>query len=121
MNIVSRIKSWIERLLGRGIWLFETCEDPPEDPAKRRVYLIGDPDLPWAAAFLCPCGCDELVQLSLMRNDDPSWIAGGKDGEPASVHPSIWRIRGCCSHFFIKNGRIIWAKEARPDRTIPAR
>jgi hypothetical protein len=54
-----------------------------------------------------------------MRDDDPSWIACGATGDRASLHPSIWRIRGCRSHFFIKDGRIIWAKEAQPDRNFP--
>lgn len=120
MNLFERLKQWLDRLLGRDLWLVEHCEDPPEVPRPRRVYLVGDPGLQWAAAFLCPCGCRELVQLSLMRDDDPSWIAWGEPGAKASLHPSIWRVRGCRSHFFIKEGKIVWAKEARPDRRLPA-
>lgn len=118
MNLVARIRSWFSRLLGRDFWMIEACEEAPEAPAARRVYLIGELDDPWAAAFLCPCDCGELIQLSLMRDDDPSWIACGAAGGRASLHPSIWRIRGCRSHFFIKDGRVVWAKEARPDRTF---
>lgn len=118
MNVFTRVLNWFERLLGIDLWLFETSEDPPEAPAKRRVYLVGDPDAPWSAAFLCPCNCGETVALSLIPDDDPSWIAAGRRGDRASLHPSIWRIRGCKSHFFIKEGKVIWAKESRPDHRI---
>lgn len=118
MSIISRLKAWFDRLIGRDIWVFETSEDHPEKLERRRVYLVGETEAPWAAAFLCPCGCGEVVRLSLIRDDEPSWIAAGASGERASLHPSIWRIRGCRSHFFIKEGNLVWAKEARPDRRV---
>jgi len=120
MSIISRIVSWFDRILGRDLWTIESSEEVPDVPRFRRVYLIGETDMPWSAAFLCPCGCGELVQLSLLPDDKPSWIASGATGGLASLHPSIWRIRGCRSHFFIKEGKVIWAKESRPDRRVPA-
>lgn len=118
MTFLSRVRDWISRLFARNLWLVENCDDLPEKPRPRRVYLVGERRSPWSAAFICPCGCGELVQLSLIRDDDPSWIASGGDGGRASLHPSIWRIRGCRSHFFIKQGKVVWAKEARPDHRI---
>lgn len=120
MSFLSRILAWMGRFIGRGTWLIEASEDMPEKPRPQRVYLVGEPEAPWAAAFICPCGCGELVRLSLLREDDPSWIASGSSGDLASLHPSVWRIRGCRSHFFIKAGKVIWAKEERPDRRIAA-
>ena len=120
MTLFSRLLSWFARFIGRGPWLIEVLEDMPDVARPNRVYLVGEPGSPWAAAFLCPCGCDDLVKLSLLSEDDPSWIASGATGDQASLHPSIWRIRGCRSHFFIKAGKVIWAKEERPDRRIVA-
>lgn len=118
MTLLSRIRSWIGRLLTRGPWVFASSEDIPDQPRPRRVYLVGEPDAPWAVAFLCPCDCGELVRLSLLRDDDPSWVASGVAGDKASIHPSIWRIRGCKSHFFITEGAVVWAKEERPDHRV---
>lgn len=118
MSIYTRIKEFIERLFGRSSWLVVNCEDIPDKPKPRRVYLVGEPEFPWSAAFLCPCDCGELVQLSLMSNDDPSWIASETRGGRASLHPSVWRIRGCKSHFFIRDGQVIWAREQRPDHRV---
>ncbi|WP_368860638.1 DUF6527 family protein [Mesorhizobium sp. GbtcB19] len=87
--------------------------DVPEKTRPRTVYLIGDDGPPWAAAFICPCGCGELVRLSLVRRDSPSWVASVGKGGRADLHPSVRRIRGCRSHYFIRDGRIVWARDER--------
>ena len=87
------------------------CGDIPDDAAPGTIYLLGEGAYLWFAAFLCPCGCKELVQLSLLEDSRPRWrIEEHADGT-ASLHPSIWRQRGCRSHFFLKQGRIVWASE----------
>src|SRR4051812_37318180 len=48
-------------------------EDPPELPQPGYVYLIGERAHPWSAAFTCPCGCKELISISLVEDDDPRW------------------------------------------------
>lgn len=86
------------------------CEDPPEILKEGVVYLIGDDGVPWSAAFVCPCGCKERISLSLIPRDRPSWRATvGKNG--ITLYPSIWRKKGCLSHFFIRGGQVLWAKE----------
>lgn len=116
MNFISRIWEFLGRLTGRSPWLATFVEDLPDKLHRRTVYLIGEDDCPWSAALKCPCGCDALIQLSLIPGDDPTWVASVGKRARASIHPSIWRIRGCKSHFFIREGKLIWAKEGRPRR-----
>lgn len=99
----------------RPRWLAEVCEDIPEKPRRGRVYLIGDEDAPWAAGLVCPCGCGALIQLSLVTEDRPSWRAHTSEFGQVTLHPSIWRVRGCKSHFWIRDGRLIWAAPAPGD------
>ena len=80
--------------------------DLPETLAPHTLYLVGEGE-PWQAAMMCPCGCRATVQLSMVPRDRPSWSAvvmGGK----VSLCPSVWRVRGCGSHFFLTANRIHW-------------
>jgi len=82
-------------------------DELPDSLAQRRLYLIGS-GVPWSAALLCPCDCGEVIQLSLLPDDSPSWTVNfDRDGLP-TLSPSVWRTKGCRSHFFLRNGRIDW-------------
>ncbi len=88
-------------------------EDAPDVLKPGTVYLIGDGTAPWAASFLCPCGCRETISLSLIPADRPSWRAQISRNGLITLSPSVWRTKGCRSHFFIRSSRIVWAKAAR--------
>jgi hypothetical protein len=90
------------------------CEDLPETVEGGVVYLIGDKLNPWSAAMLCPCGCGSLIQLSLLPNDRPRWRAHRHFDGAVSLFPSVWRNKGCFSHFILRNGRIQWAQPGPP-------
>lgn len=63
---------------------------------------------PYWAMFRCPCGCGTVISLSLQKNHKPSWsVRKSKHGRP-SLHPSVWQNKGCCCHFWIKDGRVYW-------------
>jgi hypothetical protein len=82
----------------------------PEALKSRSLYLIGTRN-PWSVAFLCPCGCGDLIQLSLLGYDSPSWTLTLARGGFATLAPSVWRTKGCCSHFFVRRGRVIWCRQ----------
>ena len=63
---------------------------------------------PYWAMFKCPCGCGTVISLSLQKIHRPSWtVEKTKAGRP-SLYPSVWQNKGCCSHFWIKDGRVHW-------------
>lgn len=82
----------------------------PKRIPKRRLVLLDD-DGPYAVAMLCPCGCGETIELMLMKGVSPRWdIRTGHRGRP-TLHPSVWVQTGCRSHFWVKDGRVIWCKK----------
>lgn len=80
--------------------------DIPERLKNRIIYLIGD-ELPWLLVIRCPCSCGDEIRLNLLQEESPNWRYKITN-KSIDVHPSIRRVRGCKSHFWIKNGRIIW-------------
>jgi uncharacterized protein DUF6527 len=81
----------------------------PDRLASCTIYLLGAPE-PWSAALLCPCGCPEIIHISLLQKDSPSWCLHINARNEPTLEPSIWRRHGCKSHLFIRNGRIFWYK-----------
>ncbi|MEW8394244.1 MAG: DUF6527 family protein [Candidatus Thiodiazotropha sp.] len=84
-------------------------EDVPERPTPGVCYLVEEDGVFWAVAFKCPCGCGESITLNLI-GQRPRWSAEIDSSERMTVHPSIWRTGSCKSHFWIRNGRIHWAR-----------
>jgi hypothetical protein len=85
-------------------------EDLPEQLSGDHVYLVGEDGIWWSAAMVCPCGCQSIIQLSLIADDRPRWRAHIESDGAVTLHPSVWRTKGCNSHFFVRSGRIKWAR-----------
>jgi hypothetical protein len=80
----------------------------PDSLKSFNVYLAGEGKHIWAAAMICPCGCKEVIELNLLQQARPCWsVQEHKDGS-ISLAPSIWRQKGCRSHFFLRKGEIEW-------------
>ncbi len=89
---------------------FHVYNEFPEYCKKYEINLIGENDQFDFLSMTCPCGCKEQLKLSLVKKDKPHWevIINNKK---ISISPSIWKNKGCKSHFFIRNSKVIWAKE----------
>lgn len=61
------------------------------------------------AMLRCPCGCGDVITLSLQPIHNPHWRVVGNSPEEPGLHPSIWRKNGCHSHFWIAKGQVHWA------------
>ena len=79
----------------------------PDTLKKYTLYAIGE-RVPWLAALQCPCGCGEIVQLTLLKNESPRWLLRREKDGSATISPSVWRSKGCKSHFFIRKGLVLW-------------
>jgi hypothetical protein len=85
----------------------------PPVPEPNIVYVIGDDECSWGAALVCPCGCRAIIQLSLATDASPSWsVKDYRDGT-FSLVPSVWRTKGCRSHFIIHRSRLLWCDSDR--------
>ncbi|MCY3883802.1 MAG: DUF6527 family protein [Gammaproteobacteria bacterium] len=98
----------VERFKIRSGQSTESVEELPLQLVPKRVYLVGSQNHPWCIALLCPCGCGETIQLSLIVGDSPTWQAQRHFSGSVSLRPSIRRIQGCRSHFFLRRGHINW-------------
>jgi hypothetical protein len=97
------------RFRGRPIRLKITySDDLPNKLTSDLVYVVEEGGVLWFAAFLCPCGCREVVQLNLEADVRPCWHLAVHDNGAATFSPSVWRVRGCRSHFFVRHGAIDW-------------
>ncbi len=70
----------------------------PIDNAENGIVYVSYSDC--RIDFICPCGCGDLVILSMLEDTSPCWKVIDKN----TIRPSINRIVGCRSHFEITNG-----------------
>lgn len=95
---------WRQPLPFRTVWV----EDLPDILDAQHVYIVGEGGHLWFAALLCPCGCGATVHTSFMPEGHPRWTLTVHADGTISLAPSIWRTRGCRSHFFLRRGIIAW-------------
>jgi hypothetical protein len=116
---LGRLREWFTVVVDkRRPFEVAFIDDAPDDVAAGTLYLVGDHHNPWSAVFQCPCGCNETIALSLIASDYPRWRWRRHWDGTVSLSPSVWRTRGCRSHFFVNRGKILWAIEDRPGRTF---
>jgi hypothetical protein len=92
----------------RGKYYYSEGEELPDDVGKKEIFIGGKLKNNWVVVMRCPCGCGDKIYLNTLRSERPYWkIIYKRKG--VSISPSIWRTRNCKSHFFVTNGKIIWA------------
>lgn len=110
-NVYNQIFHWLIFLFaGKKRYRTVIADDPPEVLESNIIYIIGEKHYFWCAMMKCPCGCDDLIHLSLLPEGRPKWSYYIHKNRTASFHPSIWRVKGCKSHFFFKRGVVEWCK-----------
>lgn len=107
-----RLPYWTLRLWGRfgprrNLHIVNS-DTPPETLETRDLYLAREDGEDWAVAMRCPCGCGDQLELLLIEEASPHWMLKNTSTNFPTLHPSVWRKTGCKSHFWVRNGRIIW-------------
>lgn len=98
------------RLIGFDLrYIAVVCDDLPDKIGEKKLFLVGESGHFWQAAMRCPCGCRDLIQLSLTPNSRPRWTVSGAIDRP-TLSPSVDRQLRCRSHYFLKNGAIKWCE-----------
>lgn len=90
------------------IYHFQFIDDVPDEPKEKVIYFVGEKDYYWQFVMICPCGCNSLLHMNLMKDQEPHWMYK-VDNNFITIIPSIDRKVGCKSHFFIRSGKVIWA------------
>jgi hypothetical protein len=75
----------------------------------RVFYVVRHAGRNYWVLFRCPCGCGEVVNLSLQRQHRPHWTLELKEGG-ATLYPSVWNADRCLAHYFVRRSGISWCK-----------
>ena len=89
---------------------FKIINEVQEDFTHKCVYILNEGYIDEALYFICPCGCDSIIELNLLEDSKPLWKYN-IDNKKITISPSVWRKIGCKSHFFIRTGKVHWAKD----------
>lgn len=79
-----------------------------DEVGERDFIIVVFQNKPLWALFRCPCGCHHVISLSLQKIHNPSWRVHKNLSNRPTLFPSVWQIKGCQSHFWIKDGRVYW-------------
>jgi uncharacterized protein DUF6527 len=122
--------SWIRRQLWRAknkidqwkdsvyCWFFppyhtlSVVGQLPEILKKRIVYIVEEDGFEEQVAMVCPCGCGKILHMNLLTDERPCWRLTRHSDGTCTLHPSVWRRKDCGSHFWFRQGRVIWCKSA---------
>ncbi len=80
----------------------------PEDLTEEFIYIVGENKFLWFVALKCPCGCGDVIHLNLLPEANPYWKVESHSDGTVSLKPSVWSLKGCGSHYFVRNGEINW-------------
>ena len=94
----------------------ERVDEFPDALRPATLYVAGEDAYLFAAAMLCPCGCGDTIELNLLPQANPCWIVHFHGDGSASLTPSVWRTKGCKSHFLLRMGRVDWCRAAETSR-----
>ncbi|QBJ35000.1 DUF6527 family protein [Hafnia alvei] len=83
-------------------------DTPPLKLPRRNLVLAREGNEDWAVAFHCPCGCGKRLELLLLKEARPSWSIMIDQKDIPTLHPSVWLQNDCKSHFWLRNGKVIW-------------
>jgi len=108
--LLSQLRAWLNKRFVRSYRTRIIDRDLPTWLQRRTVYLIQEDGFSEHVSMLCPCGCGQILHMNLIPDERPCWQATEHLDGTLSLHPSIWRKKGCKSHFWFRRGRVHWCE-----------
>jgi len=105
-----RLKDWFAR--SELVAKLVDANPSPETVGHGQLIVVGRPGYQKWAYLRCPCGCGEVIMLSLVASRRPRWTVKWDERQRPTVHPSVRQIAGCLSHFWIRSGAIEWCADS---------
>lgn len=103
-RVWQNVRGWFEPPF-RTVVLEESL---PSRLKRRTLYVVQEDGYREQAAMLCPCGCGRVLHMNLLPDERPCWTLTMHGNGTATLHPSVWRKKDCGSHFWFRNGRVLW-------------
>jgi hypothetical protein len=108
--MIKRFTNWFHNFFKKEkLYKSKFVTDLPDQLNPNIIYLVHNNGYTWQAVMICPCGCNKILNMNLMKEHHPSWKVELDKKKLVTFHPSINRMVGCKSHFFIKKGQVSWA------------
>lgn len=102
---------WLPFRRWRVVGQVESADEMPDRLPRNGAMLVGSPDRIKWLVFDCPCGTGHRIMLNADAGRKPRWKL--KNVKPLTISPSIdFRGRQRRCHYFIRNGRVVWAKDS---------
>lgn len=76
----------------------------------RNLALAREDGEDWCVGMRCPCGCGQRLEMMLLNEVKPRWDAKIDAQGRVTLHPSVWLRTGCRSHFWLREGKVIWCE-----------
>ena len=80
----------------------------PKTLPQRNLILLRDGPDDWCIGMQCPCGCGQRVELPLLAEATPRWKIYVDAQNRPTLQPSVWLRDGCRSHYFVREGKVVW-------------
>ena len=109
-KLVRRVRERLYHWLGPPYRTVLVEEALPERLRWRTVYVVQEDGFEEQAAMLCPCGCRRVLHMNLLSDERPCWRLMQNANGTATLHPSVWCINGCGSHFWLRRSRVQWCR-----------
>jgi len=93
----------------RKLQVFEGDSLPDHLP-KLKLGLARDAGEDWSVGMYCPCGCARRLELMVLQSVKPRWDYHVDQTGYVTLHPSVWLKTGCRSHFWLRNGKVVWCE-----------
>ena len=97
---------WRWRILGR----VDNADEVPVRLPQRGAVVVGSATHPKWLAFDCACGRQHRILLNADRGRHPAWRLVRED--PLTIAPSIDYLGDQRCHYFIRDGKTLWAKDS---------
>jgi hypothetical protein len=106
--MAKKLLSWFKYFLQKR-YKHQIVNDVPDIVKSGIIYIIKNNGYPWQIVMLCPCGCKKNLHMNLVKEYYPYWKFKIDKRNKISLSPSVHRIVGCKSHFFVRYSKIVWA------------
>ena len=108
--MIKGLFNWFRNLFNKEkLYESKLVDDVPYKLNNKTIYIIENEGYRWKAVMVCPCGCNKILHMNLIKEYHPSWKVEIDEKNIITLHPSINRMVGCKSHFFIRRGEVVWA------------
>lgn len=107
--MAKKLRNWIKGLFKKK-YKYSLVSDIPDLIESNFIYIIENNGYQWQIVMLCPCGCKKTLHMNLMKEHKPYWSFEIDKRKRISLSPSVHRIIGCKSHFFVRKSVIIWCQ-----------